>query len=275
MPVPGLHIIYCSPDKRPLGPHGWYSAVTDPADIAKLERGPNIGIPTGKINGIVALDVDPRNGGDKTFAEKLSWLPPTLTHRTRGGGQHLIYLYPPQGIRNFTGTDRNGFPGIELKSNGYGVVCPPSPGYSVIDDRPIADCPDRLCDLLKELGVTLKPDGPASSVTPSLFVFPEPIEYELNYAKRALLNAWYELHTCPAGCRNHLLNVLAYKMGRLIVRGWVKRDRVEDYLLRACKANGLIDDPEDGPAKCEATLKSGIEAGMKRPYHDIRWKVRC
>jgi hypothetical protein len=62
-------------------------------------------------------------------------------------------------------------------------------------------------------------------------------------------------------------------MGRLIVRGWVKRDRVEDLLMRACKAIGLIDDPDDGPAKCEATIASGIKAGMKQPYHDIRWKV--
>jgi hypothetical protein len=263
-----LHIIYCNADKAPIGPHGWYSAVADAGSVAKLKIGPNIGVATGAINGVVIVDIDPRHGGDNTFAEALSWLPPTRTHRTRGGGQHLIYRYPSQGIRNFTGTNRNGLPGIELKSDGYGVVWPPSPGYSVIDDRPPADCPNRFCDLLKGMGVTSKPDVPADNVTP---IPSEPIEYELNYAKRALLNAWYELHNCPAGCRNHLLNVLAYKMGRLIVRGWIRRDQVEDYLLRACEANGLL--AEDGLARCRATLASGIEAGMKRPYHDIRWRV--
>jgi hypothetical protein len=263
-----LHIIYCDADKRPIGPHGWYSAVADAESIARLEHGPNIGVATGKLSGIVAVDIDPRNGGDKTFAEALAWLPPTRTHRTRGGGQHLIYRYPATGIRNFTGTNKNGLPGIELKSDGYGVVWPPSPGYSVIDDRLLADCPDRLRDLTKGMGVTSKPDD--LSVTPIPF-FPEPIEYELNYANRALLNAWYELHNCPAGCRNHLLNVLAYKMGRLIVRGWVRPDRVEDLLLRACAANGLL--AEDGEKQCRDTLASGIKAGMQLPYHDIRWRV--
>jgi len=56
-------------------------------------------------------------------------------------------------------------------------------------------------------------------------------------------------------------------MGRQIARGWIARDRVEEFLLKACKANGLFKD--DGDAQCRATIASGINAGMKRPYHDI------
>src|SRR6516225_2678222 len=112
-----LHIIYCNADKVPTGPHGWYSAVADAECIATLETGPNIGVATGRINGIVVVDVDPRNGGDKTFTEQLGWLPETRRHRSRSGGWHLIFKYPPQGIRNFAGTDRNGWPGIDILSN--------------------------------------------------------------------------------------------------------------------------------------------------------------
>ena len=45
------------------------------------------------------------------------------------------------------------------------------------------------------------------------------------------------------------------------------RKRVEEYLLKCCEANGLLAD--DGLAQCRATLASGINAGMRRPYHDI------
>jgi hypothetical protein len=94
-----------------------------------------------------------------------------------------------------------------------------------------------------------------------------PTEYETNYAKRSLANACYELRQCPEGQRNIKLNALAYKMGRLIVRGWIMRDQVELLLLRACEANGLIAD--DGLAQCRLTLASGINAGMEYPYRDI------
>jgi hypothetical protein len=102
-----------------------------------------------------------------------------------------------------------------------------------------------------------------------------PIAYEINYAFRALNNACEELRSCPADShrRNHLLNALSFKMGRLIVRGWIGRKRVEEYLWRACRANGLLEDPEDGPARTRRTMVSGIEAGMLKPYRDIRWQV--
>jgi hypothetical protein len=77
-----LHYLYCYADKASIGPHGWYSAVADPEKMAKLKTGPNTGVATGAINGVVIVDIDPRNGGDRTFAEELSWLPPTRTHGT-------------------------------------------------------------------------------------------------------------------------------------------------------------------------------------------------
>ena len=92
--------------------------------------------------------------------------------------------------------------------------------------------------------------------------------YERNYSKRALANACFELRNCPQGSRNSKLNALAYKMGRLVVRGWIECGRVESYLLRCCEANGLLAD--DGEQQCLATLASGMRAGALRPYHDIR-----
>jgi hypothetical protein len=91
--------------------------------------------------------------------------------------------------------------------------------------------------------------------------------YQSNYAGRALGNACFELRHCEEGARNNLLNVLAYKMGRLMARGWISRQRVEDYLLRCCEANGPLKD--DGIQQCLATIASGLSAGVLRPYHDV------
>jgi hypothetical protein len=148
-----LQIIYCNADKAPIGPHGWYSAVADAESIAKLKTGPNTGVATGAINGVVVVDTDARNGGDKTFAEELSWLPPTRTYQTRGGGLHLIFKYPAQGIRNFQGREGR-LQGIDVLGDGKGVLWPPSPGYAVLDDRRVEDCPDRLRELVGTLSTT-------------------------------------------------------------------------------------------------------------------------
>ena len=59
--------------------------------------------------------------------------------------------------------------------------------------------------------------------------------------------------------------------GQVDCKGLDRAGRVEEYLLRACKANGLLG--EDGEKQCRDTLRSGIEAGMRVPYHDIRWRV--
>jgi hypothetical protein len=92
-------------------------------------------------------------------------------------------------------------------------------------------------------------------------------EYQRNYSWKSVCNAWDELRRCRVGARNATLNGLAYSLGRQIARGWVSVEQVEKLLLWACRDNGLIED--DGEEQCLATLKSGIGAGMRWPYHDI------
>jgi hypothetical protein len=212
-------------------------------------------VPTGAINGLTVIDVDPRREGDVWLRDNRHRLA-TRMHETRSNGQHLIFRYAP-GVPNTA--DRIA-PGIETKNDGKYVVWWPEHGCRVVGG-PIAEFPGWLLAELTNntMGVTLKQIDPA--VTPMLCV---PSAYQINYANRALANACFELRRCEAGRRNHLLNVLAYKMGRLIVQGWISRERVEDYLLKCCEANGLLAD--DGIGQCGATLASGIDAGMKRPY---------
>ena len=60
--------------KRDLIEHGFKDASTDAAMIRRYwKRWPdaNIGLATGQASGIIVVDVDPRNGGNETWAELL------------------------------------------------------------------------------------------------------------------------------------------------------------------------------------------------------------
>ena len=69
------------------------------------------------------------------------------------------------------------------------------------------------------------------------------------------------------GGRNNTLNAVAYRLGRMIARGWLSRAEVEVRLLAAATVNGLV--AEDGQLSVEATIRSGIEAGLKNPHDGL------
>ena len=80
----------------------------------------NVAIATGE--GLVVLDIDPRNGGDATLAtllsEKGETLPETPAVATGGGGWHYYFAGDAPG--------RVLGPGLDLKGAGGYVVAPPS-----------------------------------------------------------------------------------------------------------------------------------------------------
>jgi AAA domain/Bifunctional DNA primase/polymerase, N-terminal len=87
------------------------------------------------------------------------------------------------------------------------------------------------------------------------------------YAEAALDGCAEELAAAAPGTRNELLNKLAFKLGRMVARGWIDRAVVEAALTKACTANGYATD--DGEAAVAATLRSGIEAGLREPHEDL------
>ena len=83
--------------KRPFL-SGWQNKATIEEHIfSTWFRGTNnIALLMGPQAGVVALDVDPRNGGDKSIDQleaKLGKLPKTVTARTGGGGYHYLFQY--------------------------------------------------------------------------------------------------------------------------------------------------------------------------------------
>ena len=108
----------------------------------------NVGIVTGKISGIIVLDVDGEPGIETIKRERLQIIP-TLTVRTGGGGYHYIFRHPGGIVRNFT----RKLPGIDLRGDGGYIVAPPSIHPSgnryewLIKESP-AEAPDWLLTLI-------------------------------------------------------------------------------------------------------------------------------
>lgn len=116
------------PGKHPRT-RSWKDASTESARIGKLwARWPeaNVGIVT-EPSGLVVVDVDPKNGGDKTFAEiknRFEVFDSVPCVRTGGGGWHY-YFRAPKDADICSGTNVFGR-GIDIRAKGGLIVAPPS-----------------------------------------------------------------------------------------------------------------------------------------------------
>jgi hypothetical protein len=161
-----------SPAKHPFGrlvQKGLQDASKDPDEIARWfgQGRLNIGIATGAVSGIIALDVDPRHDGDLTLAEleqEHGALPETWRFLTGGGGEHILFRHPRSAIPNSAA--KLG-PGIDVRGDGGYIVAPPSQHisgrpYAIsvdhhLDDVPLADLPAWLLQRLLPQPATTKP----------------------------------------------------------------------------------------------------------------------
>ena len=103
---------------------------------AELERvwcnegGANLGLKTGKVCGLVCVDVDSKSNGLQWFVENESVLGNPVIERTGGDGLHLYYRYPvhlPEGSLVTCSSARRVFGGVDILADGAGqVVTAPS-----------------------------------------------------------------------------------------------------------------------------------------------------
>ena len=85
----------------------------------------NLAVVTGDVSGIVAVDIDPGHGGEKSIGEmeiRHGALPPTVEAMTGGGGRHLYFAHPGREVRNRAGLA----PGIDMRGDGGCIIVPPS-----------------------------------------------------------------------------------------------------------------------------------------------------
>lgn len=85
----------------------------------------NLGVVMGKSNGLVCIDIDPRNGGNHWYEENEARLGSPVIEKTGSGGLHLYYRYPND-VEYLK--SRNGYaPGVDiLADGGKQVITAPS-----------------------------------------------------------------------------------------------------------------------------------------------------
>lgn len=118
-----------SPGKHPRTRKGLKDASTDEAQIRRwweLYPLANVGLAMGRKSGLVAVDVDPRAGGDASISELIEaygGLPETLEADTGGGGSHIFLAHPGVAFKNSSSALGEG---LDVKTDGGYVVAAPS-----------------------------------------------------------------------------------------------------------------------------------------------------
>jgi hypothetical protein len=253
-----LPVFACGPDKRPVTQHGFHDATRDPAEIKAQFSSPGaamIGVPTGQGAGFFVVDLDVKNGGQglEWLAANQHRLPRTRTHKTRSGGQHLLFQWPEgRTIRNSASRVA---PGVDVRGNGGYIIAPPSPDYEIADASALAEAPAWLLDLI---------DPPAAAPSPAPRPAPAPRTSGdgTRYGLTALDNECQAILSAPDGAKHDTLNRAAFSIGGLVAAGELIEGPAFAALTSALA--GIRHRCDDFRA-AEKTLRDAFRAGMEKP----------
>lgn len=251
----GYEVFPCLPSKAPATSNGFHDATSDEAQIKTWwTSNPDALIGCAIPAGEVVIDVDPRNGGDKTLERHVADgypFPPTLVARTGSGGWHRWYQVPSDvELRAHAGE------GIDVKRHGKGyVIMPPSvsdagPYRWISEPDYPADLPVTTLALLEappvqivDADVTVKPAWMPTS----------------GYGAVALRAQIDMLAAARPGGRNEALNRAAFQVFQLVAGGEVQRDEALTALQETAYDLGLE------PREVESTLSSAWKAAQRDP----------
>lgn len=197
-----------------LAPHGHNDATTDEDTIRDWwTRDADAGIGVSlAASGLLAVDIDPRNGGWESLAKveaKHGKLLSTCVAKTQGGGEHRLFL-----AGDLQSAPSQLAPGIDLKYNGYicveGTRGPDGEyrwlqGASPLDGAELAALPQFLRELCQQSvaitkGVQFRPGSISASsevyedLATALKVIPPEVEY-IDWLK--VLYGLSRLHDTP------------------------------------------------------------------------------
>lgn len=238
----------CRPfDKKPYTNHGFHSASDDPS-LLDYWAWKYLGCLWGTTppEGAFVVDEDPRHGGDVTLGElvaRYGTFPETRTTRTRGGGCHY-WLSADCEIRQDAGRLLGTGLDVRVHKKGY-VIVPDSPGYTWLNDGPIAPAPTWL---VEKLAVPVeKPRAPVVTSQP-----------KKGYGAAALRKECENVANIPVGLgqRNHGLYLAAVRMGTLVGAGVIDVYTAAQALLNATSLPA---------AEAKGTILSGLTWGAGHP----------
>jgi Bifunctional DNA primase/polymerase, N-terminal len=235
----------CSLDKRPLIANGFKAAKR----IEPPGYWPLVGVPTGSASGIDVVDVDP-DGMDWLAENPLQ----TRRHRTPRGW-HLLFRHA-DGVRCSAGRIARG---VDVRGDGGFVVWWPREGLEVSGE--IREWPEEILRLVDGRRSTRHhvnsahaegADGAGARAGE-----PEPTGSVKLRGKYLLL----KLERTYRGNRNNCLFWVSCVFGEMIGEQKIKREIAEQLLEGACRLNGLW---ADDPREVRATIKSGLDQGIRR-----------
>lgn len=250
----GVEVFPLGGDKKPRTLHGFHDATRSPEVISKWNWNSDGAIGAAIPEGHFVVDVDPRHGGDNTaraLAKVGRGFPATKVVATKSGGSHRYYKLPEHlNGRKLRGTLG---PGIDIKASGKGyVVVPPSPGYALKFDTPVAEAPQWM---VEELLVPESSEVEKLASPPKFFAWDKGTAYGLSAMEQELK----DLASTGEGNRNNALNRSAFSLAQLVAGGELD----EEEAIRRLDAAALLTGLE--PAEIKQTIKSGWSAGLMDP----------
>lgn len=170
---------------------GAYKAAT--TDVNQVEQwwtdwpDANIGIATGAGSGIFVLDVDPKNGGNKSLAKLQDRIVFgfEVVVATGGGGAHHYYRFPKdQVVRCSAGKIGDG---LDIRGEGGYIIAPPSSHASGRryewaetsgpHEQELPEAPPALLELIASVSKSRKKKGGAGQAVPKFSGKDPEIEY--------------------------------------------------------------------------------------------------
>lgn len=259
----GLKIFQARSDKSPATKRGFKDASADAEQIFRWRDNALAASPTGPENGTVVIDLDVST---EKNVNGLQWLadmeavngelPPHPIARTPRGGEHHYFKYPEGALVRCSAGKLA--PGVDVRGNGGYVIVPDSEttvGSYRWEIAPWNVSPPEMPRWLLEKvtdGSSIKP-APLTSGSPSPKVDQEAVGREVEKQLRGLQSA-------KPGTRNHLLNVAAFRLGKIVGADALDEVEIHRKLLDLAREIGL---PE---SEARATIRSGLNAGKQRPW---------
>lgn len=276
-------------DKRPLET-GWQSKPLSLDEITPhVQAGGNVGLLTGRHSrGICVLDLDTDFQAFRQRFPQLAESPQIVRESAPERGKVLIRVKGPiPRPRSWTKHGEQN-PRIELLADGRQAVVPPSTHpdgqpylYRNLDNPLVELTAEDLAviwktwtgeDMVSQHGTSSSdsrdhsissgavgsPTQRTSTTAPSAGLCRDRAAHEA-YARKALSEEVGILQGTAPGARNHQLNRSAFSLGTLIGAGVLDQELVRTELLAAAEGVGLA------RGEAEATIRSGLAAGMKSP----------
>jgi len=235
------------------GGRGYKDATTDETQISKWwTKYPtaNIGLATGRISGVVVVDIDVKHGSGYAGIDDLGInLEKVLCARTPSGGEHLFLYAPDHPVSNRAGVR----PNIDFRGDGGYVVLPPSELTGVGRYEWV----DTSCYPAPyvELAPQPKPGPPPAPRAAA------PLGQVSARAEVALREECEAIRQAPKGQRNDQLFRSVAALYQLEAAGELPAGELEAE-VRAASAEYIAD---DGEREWQRTYDSARKAGQSEP----------